>query len=116
MTIKMNNDLEKVNQRLDEVDNSQKSAYQIAVEAMNKHYDRESFMIKVLVAIIFALICLVTYQYYERSQLVPCTTTETTTTEQDVLYNFYDSEGNLISSDLSLEEMQELIDLNKEVE
>ena len=113
MTIKMNNDLEKVNQRLDEVDNSQKSAYQIAVEAMNKHYDRESFMIKVLVAIIFALICLVTYQYYELSQLTPYTTTDTT---QEGLYNFYDSEGNLISSDLSLEEMQELIDLNAGVE
>ena len=110
----MNNDLEKVSQRLAEVDNNQKSAYQVAVEAMNKHYDRESFMIKVLVAIIFALICLVTYQYYERSQLIPYPTTETTT--QDGLYNFHDSEGNLISSDLSLEEMQELIDLNKEVE
>ena len=113
MTIKMNNDLEKVNQRLAEVDNNQKSAYQIAVEAMNKYYDRESFMLKVLVAIIFALVCLVTYQYCERPQLILHTTTETT---QEGLHNFYDSEGNLISSDLSLEEMQELIDLNKEIE
>lgn len=42
------------------------------------------------------------------------TVMETTTTEQKGVYNFVDSEGNVISSDLSLEEMQELIDINGE--
>lgn len=50
------------------------------------------------------------------SPLLRVLETTTTTTEQQGLYNFYDSEGNMVTSDLSLEEMQELIDLNKGLE
>ena len=35
-----------------------------------------------------------------------------TTTEQEGIYNFQDSEGNMVSTDLSLEEMKELIEAN----
>ena len=40
------------------------------------------------------------------------TTVMETTTDQSGVYNFTDSEGNVVSSDLSLEEMKELVEAN----
>lgn len=75
------------------------------LENQNK---RTNFLIKVLVAIIFILLIINGYFAY----VFTTTTVVETTTEQQGVYNFIDSKGNVVSSDLSLEEMQELIDIN----
>lgn len=55
-----------------------------------------------------AILWLIETDYVEETA-----TTETSyDTDMEGAYNFYDSDGNLVNSDLSLEEMQELIDLN----
>lgn len=84
-----------------------------ALESKNK------FMVFVIICLFIIIILqmgVIVYQYWNNSQYGVVENTEETTTEQNGVYNLYDSEGNMISSDLSLEEMQELIDLNGGVE
>lgn len=78
------------------------------IDSNNK---KSNTAIKILFVLNIIAYCIIAYFAY-----VYTTTTEmeTTTTEQEGVYNFVDSEGNVISSDLSLEEMQELIDINGE--
>lgn len=66
-------------------------------------------LIMSVVGNVCAILWLIETDYVEES-----TTYESTTYDADMegAYNFYDSDGNLVNSDLSLEEMQELIDLN----
>ena len=92
-----------------------------AIESRNKTLDKENkdkmciirWLLLLLVVSItgnaFAISWLIETDYVEETA-----TYETTTysTDTDGAYNFYDSDGNLITSDLSLDEMQELIDIN----
>ena len=92
-----------------------------AIESRNKTLDKENkdkmciirWLLLLLVVSItgnaFAISWLIETDYVEETA-----TYETTTysTDMDSAYNFYDSDGNLITSDLSLDEMQELIDIN----
>ena len=92
-----------------------------AIESRNKTLDKENkdkmciirWLLLLLVVSItgnaFAISWLIETEYVEET-----TTYETTTysTDMDGAYKFYDSDGNLITSDLSLDEMQELIDIN----
>lgn len=66
-------------------------------------------LIMSVVGNVCAILWLIETDYVEES-----TTYESTMYDADMegAYNFYDSDGNLVNSDLSLEEMQELIDLN----
>lgn len=89
----------------------QAGAYEIAIKTMAQNYEREKRMVRILFVIILALLAINAYFAYQFTT-TSVMTTEETTTEQNGAYNFYDSEGNMISSDLSLDEMQELIDLN----
>ena len=92
-----------------------------AIESRNKTLDKENkdkmciimWLLLLLVVSItgnaFAISWLIETDYVEET-----TTYETTTysTDMDGAYNSYDSDGNLITRDLSLDEMQELIDIN----
>lgn len=65
-------------------------------------------LIMSVVGNVCAILWLIETDYVEETA-----TTETSyDTSMEGAYNFYDSNGNLVNSDLSLEEMQELIDLN----
>lgn len=92
-----------------------------AIESRNKTLDKENkdkmciirWLLLLLVVSItgnaFAISWLIETDYVEETA-----TYETTTysADMDGAYNLYDSAGNLITSDLSLDEMQELIDIN----
>lgn len=67
-----------------------------------------TLLIMSVVGNVCAILWLIETDYVEET-----VTTETSCdTSMEGAYNFYDSDGNLVNSDLSLEEMQELIDLN----
>lgn len=92
-----------------------------AIESRNKTLDKENkdkmciikwLLLLLIVSITgnaFAISWLIETDYAEETA-----TYKTTTYSADMegAYNFYDSDGNSITSDLSLEEMQELIDIN----
>lgn len=107
--------LSEIKENIEEVKQSQENAHQLAIKVLEQNYKRERFINKCFLSIIGALLIINGYFAYQFTNTTEMTTTETTT-EQSGMYNFYDSEGNMISSDLSLEEMQELIDLNQEAE
>lgn len=66
--------------------------------------------IKILFVLNIIAYCIIGYFAYVYTTTTVMETTETT--EQEGVYNFVDSDGNMVSSNLSLEEMQELIDIN----
>ncbi len=111
----MNNEIKSIKENVEQVRQGQENAYQLAIKVLEQNNKRERFTIKCLLTIIGALLIINGYFAYQFTNTAEITTTEIAT-EQSGMYNFYDSEGNMISSDLSLEEMQELIDLNKEAE
>ena len=92
-----------------------------AIESRNKTLDKENkdkmciirWLLLLLVVSItgnaFAISWLIETNYVEET---PTYETTTYSADMDGAYNFYDSDGNLITSDLSLDEMQELIDIN----
>ena len=92
-----------------------------AIESRNKTLDKENkdkmciirWLLLLLVVSItgnaFAISWLIETNYVEET---PTYETTTYSTDADGAYNFHDSDGNLITSDLSLDEMQELIDIN----
>lgn len=91
--------------------------YQFALQMIDNNYKRERFIVKALFILCIILSGITAYLSYTLATTsVVETTTTTTTNSQDLTgaYNFYDSEGNLVSSDLSLDEMKELITLNEE--
>lgn len=89
--------------------------YEILVTNLDKSNRFKEKIIRVLLIFIAFILILsfsiIGYMAYQMANGEYTTTTETTS--QEGVYNFYDSEGNMVSSDLSLDEMQELIDLNR---
>lgn len=89
--------------------------YEILVTNLDKSNRFKEKIIRVLLVFIAFILILsfsiIGYMAYQMANGEYTTTTEMTS--QEGLYNFYDSEGNMVSSDLSLDEMQELIDLNR---
>lgn len=110
----MKNEIETIRNEVEEARESQSSVYDMAIKTIEQNYKREKFMVKLMFVIIMILLAIDGFLAYQFATTTVVETTETT--EQTGAYNFYDSEGNMISSDLSLEEMQELIDLNGGVE
>lgn len=99
----MHNEVKEVKERND--------YFEILIKALDKSNHFKETVIKCLVLLEICTLGVVCYQAYQMAN-GEYTTTTTEETYQDGAYNFYDSEGNMISSDLSLEEMKELIDLN----
>lgn len=97
---------------LEENKNSIDNVYEFAIRQVEQNYKREKFIVRILASIIAVLLVINGYMVYQIANGEYITTT-TETTSQEGVYNFYDSEGNMVSSDLSLDEMQELIDLNR---
>lgn len=97
-----------IKENIQEVNDEMESVYKLAIDTMEKNYKRERFTVKCLLAIIVALLAINGFFAYQFAT----TTVMETTTEQSGLYNFTDSEGNVVSSDLSLEEMRELVEAN----
>ena len=69
---------------------------------------RHNMVIRCLMVIIVILLAINGYFAYMFT-----TTTVMEATEQEGVYNYVDSDGNIISSDLSLEEMEQLIEMNE---
>lgn len=100
-------DIEEVKEELKQVKESF-NAWDFSYKVLDRNAKRERFINKLFFAIIVILLLINAYFAYV------FTTTTVMDTEQQGIYNFYDSEGNAISSDLSLEEMKELVELNGE--
>lgn len=62
-------------------------------------------------ALLFILIMSLAMNFYALYYVSTTTTMEATT--QEGVYNYTDSDGNIISSDLSLEDMQKILEENK---
>lgn len=107
----MKKEIETIRNEVEEAKESQVNAYELAIRTIEQNYKREKFMVKLMFVIILILLAIDGFLAYQFATTTVVETTETTT-DQTGAYNFVDSEGNMISSDLSLEEMQELIDLN----
>lgn len=94
---KMEKDIKQESATLEMLKNSFKNA-----EKKDKRKDI------VLFVIIFSLLAINAYFAYMFT-----TTTIMDTTTQEGIYNYTDSDGNIISSDLSLEDMQKILEENK---
>lgn len=94
---KMEKDIKQESATLEMLKNSFKNA-----EKKDKRKDI------VLFVIIFALLAINAYFAYMFT-----TTTVMENTTQEGIYNYTDSDGNIISSDLSLEDMQKILEENK---
>lgn len=99
-------EVSKLNEELKEKDHTM----QLLEKSLDHSNKRRTAVIRYLVGIIGALLLIDGFLGYKFAT----TTVLETTTEQSEVYNFTDSEGNVISSDLSLDEMKELIELNGE--
>lgn len=101
------NDLNEIRQDVKGTKKDIIDAYQVSLETIKQNYEREKFTVKCLMCIIVALICINAYAIY---QLSTTTVIETWEAEQEGDYNLIDSDGNFMSSDLGLEDDEELTD------
>lgn len=102
----MEKKLEEAKREFKELEKEVYSVYDMALNAIEKNYKREQQMVKYLMCIIATLLVINGYFAY---MFVTTSVVEYT---QEGTYNFIDSEGNIISSDISLEEMEQLVELN----
>ena len=122
---KTEKEVEKVEKELDQIEKDASEAYRIALAALdakNKETERKEAtfektmkkaMIEKLALIVLNIITVLAFVYYITNYGILETTTETT---QEGMYNYYGVDGDIISSDLSLDELQELIDFNRSLE
>lgn len=108
----MEKKLDKLEQDIHKVESEADSVYQFAIHTLDVKHEENEKSRKCFLTIIVALILVILIEtcgfiYYISSYEIL-----ETTTEQEGIYNFIDSEGNAISSDLSLEDMKELIEVN----
>lgn len=75
---------------------------------LNKVYRQSNIKTYALLFILIMSLAMNFYALYYVS-----TTTPIETTTQEGIYNYTDSNGNIISSDLSLEDMQKILEENK---
>lgn len=83
-----------------------------SLDNANKREKAHRYFLYFIIVVLLAINGWFTYMFTTTS--VVETTEETTSTSQEGVYNFKDSEGNIISSDLSLEKMKELVEINGE--
>ena len=107
----MEKKLDKLEQDIHKVESEADSVYQFAIHTLDVKHEENEKSRKCFLTIIVALILVILIEtcgfiYYISNYGV------LETTEQEGIYNFIDSEGNAISSDLSLEDMKELIEVN----
>ena len=79
-----------------------------SLDNANKREKTHRYFLYFIIVVLLAINGWFTYMF------TTTTVAETEETTQDGVYNFKDSEGNIVSSDLSLEEMKELIEINGE--
>ena len=109
----MEKKLDKMERNINEIEKETQDVYKFALHTLDLKNEENNKARKGFITIIIALI-LVTlietcgFLYYISNYGI------LETTEQEGIYKFVDSEGNAISSDLSLEDMKELIELNGE--
>ncbi len=120
--------VDKVEKNLEQVEKDADKAFRIAIaslDAKNKESERKEAtfertlkkgMIEKLALIFLNIITVLSFVYYITNYGIMETTTTTETTTQEGLYNYYGVDGDIVSSDLSLDEMQALIDLNRSLE
>lgn len=108
----MNSRIEEVREDIQDMKKKNKSTNELIIETFDRATKRDRFHTKVLLVIILFLLAIIAYDSYQDANTGWVETTEETSTEQNGTYNFYDSEGNMVSSDLSIEEMKELVDSN----
>lgn len=90
-------------------ENNKNSEDLTAVERhLNKVYRQSNIK---TYALLFVLVISLAMNFY--SLYYASTTTSMETTSQEGVYNYTDSDGNIISSDLSLEDMQKILEENK---
>ena len=89
----LKNDLEENRNNIDNV-------YEFAIRQVEQNYKREKFIVRILASIIAVLLAINGYMAYQIANGEYTITTTTETTSQDGVYNIYDSEGNVVSSDL----------------
>lgn len=77
-----------------------------SLDNANKREKTHRYFLYFIIIVLLAINGWFTYMFTTTTVL------ETEETSQEGVYNFVDSDGNMVSSDLSLEEMQELIDIN----
>ena len=110
----MEKKLDKLEQDIHKVESEADSVYQFAIHTLDVKHEENEKSRKCFLTIIVALILVILIEtcgfiyYISNYEILE------TTTEQEGIYNFIDSEGNAISSDLSLEDMKELIEVNGE--
>lgn len=97
---KMEKDIEKQNETVKFLAQSLDNA--------NKREKAHRYFLYFIIVVLLAITGWFTYMF------TTTTVVETEETTQDGIYNFKDSEGNIVSSDLSLDEMKELIEINGE--
>ena len=98
--------MEEIKKQIETVEEHTEDVYQLAIKTLDRNYKRERFMIKCLLAIISALIVvLVWFGYIIYS-------TKNVTATQDGIYNNVkvDDKGNIITSELTQDEIQALIE------
>lgn len=112
----MEKKIAEIKNEVNQLEEHTEDVYQLAIRTLDRNYKRERFMIKCLLGIIAALIFVLLYFGY----IIYTTKCITNTTTQDgVNFNVVkvDDEGNIITSDLSAQEMQDIIDqLNQQKE
>ena len=96
---------------LNETNQEMRNVYDLTLKIMEKKDNLSKFIIRCFLVITVILLLINGYLGYT---LATTTVLDTNETNQEGVYNFVDSEGNMVSSDLSLEEMKELIELNGE--
>lgn len=96
-----------VNEMEKELEN-QDTTMVLLEKSLDNSNRRHNMVIRCLMVIIVILLAINGYFAY-----IFTTTIVMETTEQEGVYNYVDSDGNIISSDLSLEEMEQLIEMNE---
>ena len=92
------NKVENIRDEFEEVKQSQKNAYELAIYTLEQNNKRERFIIKILVAIIIALLAINAYWAYLWSDTEWIETTMEEWT-QDGDYNIYNKDGSLVNGD-----------------
>lgn len=107
-TIKnLNRDVDKMEKDMEKQNETVKFLAQ-SLDNANKREKAHRYFLYFIIVVLLAINGWFAYMFTTTTVL------ETEETSQEGVYNFVDSDGNMVSSDLSLEEMQELIDINGE--
>lgn len=110
--MKLEKKLDKLEDEIQQVNDDAKNVYEFAIHTLDVKHEENEKARKGFITIIIALILVILIETCGFIYYISNYGVLETTTEQEGIYNFIDSEGNAVSSDLSLDEMKELIEVN----